>query len=229
VGVAQVRAWEWWPTLAGGSFGFYLEAVDVAAQQLMARAGAESLSVVGHSAGGWLARAWMGGEKYNGRQWARAPWVDSLVTLGSPHLSLEAYPFGRVPERRFGERPGLSRAARESSLRFVNEVYPDAGSFPGVDITCVCGRLGAAAAEEAGDFARASYKATCGQEGAQGDGVCPLESASFPGAGELILDGVFHDRKKKQSAATRPWYGDDAVVPQWCAALAGGRAPPTGE
>ena len=78
-------------------------------------------------------------------------------------------------------------------------------------------------------FARASYKATCGQEGAQGDGVCPLESASFPGAGELILDGVFHDRKKKQSAATRPWYGDDAVVPQWCAALAGGRAPPTGE
>lgn len=221
VGVAQVQGWEWWPTLAGGAFSFYLEAVDVAAQQLMERAGADSLSLVGHSAGGWLARAWMGEERYNGRRWGRAPWVDALVTLGTPHLSIEAYPFGRVPERRFGEREDLSQAAMRSSLAFVNECYPAAGCFPGVDITCVCGRLDASGTEEAGSFARASYKATCGREEVPGDGVCPLESASIPGASELFLDGVFHDRKERQSAAAQPWYGDPAVLRRWCGSLPG--------
>lgn len=48
------------------------------------------------SAGGWLARLALGGVPYNGETFGLAPLVHTLLTLGTPHQSLEAYPFGRA-------------------------------------------------------------------------------------------------------------------------------------
>jgi hypothetical protein len=55
------------------------------------------LPQVGVSAGGWLARLALGGAPYEaGRVFALASLVHTLVCLGTPHQSLEAYPFGRA-------------------------------------------------------------------------------------------------------------------------------------
>lgn len=54
---------------------------------------------VGVSAGGWLARLALGNVPYNGETFGLAPLVHTLVTLGTPHQSLEAYPFGRAEVR----------------------------------------------------------------------------------------------------------------------------------
>ena len=91
---------DWLPTvLQGESFAFYLNALDAALSRLHAGQGGRPVSLVGHSAGGWLARILLGSQPYQGRVYGRCDCVKSLVTLGTPHLSIEAYPFGRVEVR----------------------------------------------------------------------------------------------------------------------------------
>lgn len=51
---------------------------------------------VGVSAGGWLARLALGSQPYDGKVFGLSPLVHTLVTLGTPHESMEAYPFGRA-------------------------------------------------------------------------------------------------------------------------------------
>lgn len=48
------------------------------------------------SAGGWLARLALGSQPYDGKVFGLSPLVHTLVTLGTPHESMEAYPFGRA-------------------------------------------------------------------------------------------------------------------------------------
>lgn len=50
---------------------------------------------VGVSAGGWIPRIALGPHTYDGKVWHLSDLVGVLLTLGTPHKSLEAYPFGR--------------------------------------------------------------------------------------------------------------------------------------
>jgi hypothetical protein len=50
----------------------------------------------GVSAGGWLARIALGSVPYKGHVFGLRGLVHTLVCLGTPHASLEAYPFGRA-------------------------------------------------------------------------------------------------------------------------------------
>ena len=67
--------------------------------------------LIGHSAGGWIARLFLGGKsiKYDGKLYEgyKAKTVAALVTLGTPHNSAEAYPFGRVKEVRTREKSSI--------------------------------------------------------------------------------------------------------------------------
>lgn len=76
-----------------------------------------------------------------GALYGRAPMAASLVTLGSPHGSIEQYPFGRAAESLQGgpELAAVPPAARTSSLQFANHYYPSSSAFPGLRLTCVCG------------------------------------------------------------------------------------------
>jgi len=132
VEVAPWSANDWLPTLVGGDFVRLLDKLDACARALREEEEeGGKLVVVAHSAGGWLSRLWLGAdvaycgrEPYRGRDIARV-----LVTLGTPHASKEAYPFGRARERRGGESGramSLSDAARGSSLALTNEIYPGA-------------------------------------------------------------------------------------------------------
>ena len=213
VETVPVSTMDWLPSLLlGEPFTWFLDRMEGLASELSTEG--DLVSVVGHSAGGWIARIYLAPVAYNGRQYAGERGVGSLVTLGTPHLSCEEYPFGRVKERRRGEEAeGMSEAARGSSLVFANEVC----GLPACGVSCVAGRL----AEGRGGplaraLARASYAATCRDRDAAGDGVCPVESCLLPGrVRELVLDGVHHGPGPRN----RIWYGSREVVEQWDAFL----------
>lgn len=231
--VAPTRASDWYPTLGGKDFSRIVDGIDACVERA-SRDG--KVVLVGHSAGGWLARLWMGGEAYCGKRYNGAKYVKTLITLGTPHASAEAYPFGRVIEKRIGEDDAaLSENARGSSLCFTNELYPGAHEV-GVKYVNVAGDYirGANSFPEAlcveddkenlsflEKIRRAwrayscgiSYAANTGDSaaGVIGDGVCPIETAhSLPGAEEVILR-AYHSPNTKGD----PWYGSPDVVARW--------------
>jgi len=107
VSVVPLETKDWYPTLAGGDFRAILDKVDRAATEALRASGSppegKTLRVVGHSAGGWLARTWLGSSPYMGRVYGGAKKTRVLLTLGTPHYSLERYPFGRVSEKLFAD------------------------------------------------------------------------------------------------------------------------------
>ncbi|KAL4447616.1 hypothetical protein ABPG75_004835 [Micractinium tetrahymenae] len=129
---------DWFPVIYGASFDWYLKRMDSLLQSMHARH--DRVALVGHSAGGWLARILLGGEPYQGVRYGRSGWVHTLLTLGTPHQSIENYPFGRAEESLAGASidaapPGV----RGSSLQFANYFYPDAAALGGVRVVCACG------------------------------------------------------------------------------------------
>ena len=246
VRVVPLRASDWYPTLAGGDFGAILDKIDACASDVLAASRPDAkLLLVGHSAGGWLARAWMGRAPYAGRAaYAGADRVAALITLGTPHYSLEAYPFGRVPERRDGDgelafdrSTGASpppphptwtpERAGGSTLALTNLRYPGAHE-PGVRYVAACGvgtrgadlsrlRLGGAGGVNLSSLgAGVSYRASCGSADVDGDGVTPVQTALLEGATRVVMDGVAHE-----PGAGKIWYGSPQAVARWAPALLG--------
>ena len=155
--------------------------------------------------------------------YGRRPLVRSLLTLGTPHLSTEQYPLGRVKERLDVRDPGAPPGVRGSSLQFANHFYPRGDCFPGVRVVCAVGRSVAGlplrqalAGRRAGGgwldawLAYEGYKAACGRGDVEGDGVTPVCIAHLPGAHTVVLEGVWHTPRSKQL-----WYGSDEVVSRW--------------
>ncbi len=73
------------------------------------------MTLVGHSAGGWLARAFLGDARYGAAPGLPNPAVAALVSLGTPHLPPPAGVFdvtrgalswlhGRLPGAHFADR-----------------------------------------------------------------------------------------------------------------------------
>lgn len=252
VEIVPIETADWYPTLAGADFRRILDKIEAAAQRALASSSSpgKKLLVVGHSAGGWLARCWMGSRPYSGGVvYAGGSRVDTLLTLGTPHYSLEAYPFGRIPESRNGERLEEDTSsstsdyqsstwnmerARGSTLALTNWRYPGTHQS-GVRYVAVCGRsvkgaaLGSWPIDLAAVGAGVSYAASCGEAEVEGDGVTPVETAMLEGAERVVLDGVTHQPppgkpKKKESHKAIRWYGDVDVVRQWAPLLLRPRA-----
>jgi hypothetical protein len=234
----------WLPVLAGSDFQFFLNRIDAALVELYDTHG--SVAIVGHSAGGWISRILLGPVPYQGKKYDRAPLVRSLVTLGTPHTSIEAYPFGRVPERldESGDGGPLPPDVRGSSLRFTNHLYPRGDAFSGVQVVCAVGdaitgeepawrRFGRKRKDGGGSggggggkdswVAWESYKSGCGQGAVPGDGVTPCCIAHLPGAENLVLPGVWHGPGGRPG---RPWYGDAGPLERWERYLEAGYAAP---
>jgi len=239
VDVVPVTRRDWWPTLAGGDFAHVVRKIDATVRKSCEEVDGARVALVGHSAGGWLGRLYLGDERYRGETFGGRRYVRALVTLGTPHASAEAYPFGRVAEHRDGERAdALSADARGSSLAFVNELYPGA-FFDDVKYVNVIGDVGPEGADsfdvlgamfttdDASEslphrLARAwrafvfgvSYRANCRDARARGDGVVPIATATLDRAQTLILPNVHH-----QPSVGEPWYGSPEVIERWCDAL----------
>ena len=200
--------------------------------------------MVGHSAGGWLARAAMGdgvwssteknGNADNGDDGSKGDddvlvrtkdRIRCLVTIGAIH---------KVPET-------PSTCVTRGALKNTQEMYPDAflrdegigyvsvggnaiigndGTDPEPEeqTTTEADRLYAKRGERsASAVASTSYQAVCGTgNGITGDGVVPLEWTMLDGARKVELEGVLHSiNEAGTTIPTDRWHGSDGVVDRW--------------
>lgn len=192
--------WSWLPTLGGRSVQPILAAIDRTVQQLKAETGQNQLNLVGHSAGGWIARIYLGDRPYTvhppdyqrPNRWAGHKHVATLITLGTPHTSQERW--------------------TRRNLDFVNQTYPGA-FYPSVRYVCVAGKAVYGRRWRTW-FTYNSYQITGGRGDCWGDGITPIEAAHLTNAENLVLEQVYHSPEPGVS-----WYGSPSVVERWAAYL----------
>ena len=176
------------------TLSWYFDAIDTAVAEVVAAQAAEgaggnnndwSLCLVGHSIGGWVARAYLGGMAQSStaaHQWALQR-STSLITLGTPHAATEHVPAWLDQTRGLLKAVGSHPACTAQAL-----------TDRGIDVTCVASRaISAIPSTNVEELvALASYPALLGssfQIGALGDGVVPLEGALMDRpARHLIVD-----------------------------------------
>ncbi len=192
---------DWLPTFGGRSMRPIIEKLDETVQQVLARQGCDRINLVGHSAGGWISRIYLGEVPYDIHQgdrnrtvlWKAHPYIATLVTLGTPHVSQERW--------------------TKRNLDFVKDHYP--GAFHDtVNYICVAGKSVFGQRNLNGWFTYNSYELTCGKGACWGDEITPIDVALLDGATHLILDDVSHSPRRDRS-----WYGTPAIVNQWATYL----------
>ncbi|KAK7280859.1 hypothetical protein RIF29_08392 [Crotalaria pallida] len=205
---------------------WYLNRVHDAVQ----KAEEEQVSLIGHSAGGWLGRLYI--QQYGSSH------VSLLLSLGTPHLPPPK------ADGVFDQTRGL--------LRYVHQHCPPPVYTPHLKYVCIAGRYIQGAPlfaksipdDEEYEAAAASilntttttapittsppistitlrarfvgqgYKQVCGKADVWGDGIVPEASAHLEGALNISLDGVYHSPVGSDDVL-RPWYGSPAVLEQW--------------
>ncbi|MEM6437231.1 MAG: lipase [Cyanobacteria bacterium P01_D01_bin.115] len=190
----------WLPTVGGRSVQPILTAIAATIAHAQAVTGSDRVNLVGHSAGGWIARIYLGDRPYNVHQvdrdrtncWSGYKHVNTLVTLGTPHMSQERW--------------------TRRNLDFVNQTYP--GAFhPQIKYVCVAGKAVFGHRWRTW-FTYNSYQLTAGEGACWGDGITPIAAAHLASAQNLILDDVYHSPKPAIA-----WYGSPQIVEQWLAYL----------
>jgi pimeloyl-ACP methyl ester carboxylesterase len=152
------------------------------------------VTVVGHSAGGVLARLYLSPRRFWGRAYSGLDRVDHLITLGSPHYTRRRWLHGGLMSR------------------WMQRRYPGAFFAPQVRYTSVAGKLtrgdprGSLRERHAFGF----YKDAVGQGDVWGDGLVPVSSSLLEGATPVVLEDVGHFL-----GFGGLWYGAPEVVPRW--------------
>jgi hypothetical protein len=157
--------------------------------------------VVGHSAGGMLARLLTSPVPFAGRRLNAAGRIGAIVTLGTPHVV--------SPEGDLGERISIH------ATEFADRCVPDACFAPGVGYLSVGSR---AIVGRPSGFGRERaawrlYQALLPNPDVPeypGDGLVPVDGAMLPGARHLVLDDAVHGQ-----LSGRPWYGSDEHIDRW--------------
>jgi hypothetical protein len=167
------------------------------------------LLVVGHSAGGIVARLAMAPEPLDGRYAGVAGAVACLVTLGTPHRLQPSIPFWR--------HPGVV------ATEFLQRVSPGAAFEPAtqyltVGSSLVPPRHRAPTSPPKRAISLLMRKLVGETSGARGDGIVGNDVAQLEGVRHLELPDVLH------GTFGGPWYGDASVIDRWWpAALDGWR------
>ncbi len=207
----------------GGGYGWYVQRLKSAVDEAYEASGGERVLLIGHSAGGWLARAALGdGEWAPGVRSAER--VCCLATIGAIH---------RPPS-------DPSACVTRGALAYVDSEYPGAYLAAegigyvsvGGDAIVGCPTRGPQEAPTQADalyakrgegsaarVAYRSYSSVCGDGDVTGDGVVPLDWTQLQGARQLRLDGVLHSiNEAGTTLPTDRWYGSEAVVDRWLGA-----------
>mmetsp|Transcript_16010 Transcript_16010/g.34684 ORF Transcript_16010/g.34684 Transcript_16010/m.34684 type:complete len:389 (-) Transcript_16010:118-1284(-) len=171
---------------------------------------AGKVALIGHSAGGWICRAYLSQRNYGGKAYQGQEVVHSLITLGSPHSNAPGAAF-----------KGVEWVNREP-LEGVRALAVGGTGYKG---------------DSSGQLTQNAYSFCCpdGSDGKSydGDGVTPIQSAlamkdHSPNTDTLVLDDVGHfcwsDVFGGETVAPelsafhregRPWYGDEEVIEKW--------------
>ena len=194
-----LRRRDWFPTLGGRPITPILQLLDRTVKQVLQQYNVSQINLIGHSAGGWISRIYLGEKPYLGRGevkpsiWSVHPQVSTLITLGTPHISQERW--------------------TRWNLDFVNSNYPGA-FYPNVRYVCVAGKSIFGERRQGSWLAYSSYRLTCGQGNCWGDGITPITAAHLAEAENLVVEGVKHSPK-----AAGLWYGSPQIIPSWVSYL----------
>ncbi|XP_015895258.3 uncharacterized protein LOC107429114 isoform X2 [Ziziphus jujuba] len=213
----------------------YLKRVDEAVQEAKELSQGCTLSLIGHSAGGWLARIYM--EDFG------ISHISLLLTLGTPHLPPPKGLPGVIDQTRgllnYVEKH-CSKAVYTSQLKYVciagryiqgapffgssnanvDNVLPIEGTAlpisesDGAVINNTSTSTSVSTTTLRARIVGQGYKQVCGEANVWGDGVVPQASAHLDGALNISLDGVYHSPLGSDDAS-KPWYGSPDVVEQW--------------
>ena len=157
--------------------------------------------VVGHSAGGMVARLLTSPLPFADRPLNGSSRIGAIVTLGTPHLVTD--------DGAFRNRVGAATAA------FANETVPGPFHAPRIGYLSIASRI-QPARPDGGLRERAAWLAYQGiapdKEVVElvGDGLVPLERAMLPGAPSLVLDDAGHGHTLGSD-----WYGSDRFLDRW--------------
>jgi triacylglycerol esterase/lipase EstA (alpha/beta hydrolase family) len=195
-----LRRRDWLPTLGGRPITPILLQLDRTVKQVLQQYNASAINLIGHSAGGWISRIYLGEKPYCGRAqvtpvgpWRAHTYVATLMTLGTPHVSRERW--------------------TRWNLDFVNNNYPGA-FYSNVRYVCVAGKTIFGERRRGRWLAFSSYQLTCGQGNSWGDGITPIAAAHLEGAENLVVEGVNHSPRTPGI-----WYGSPQVLPNWVSYL----------
>ncbi len=179
-----------------------------AVQYALAQSGSQKVVLIGHSAGGVVARAYLADhlEKPEHVPHEGFRKVSRLITLGSP--------LGAVEDAR---HVGLRQAA------WIDREFPGAYFAPSVQYLSVYGKLieGRRFGMPAQQRAYHNYQYISGIGEQWGDGVVPNSLSKIDGVPSLELEGVAHS----------PWWGsrwygsDEATIRLWWSYFEQGDAP----
>jgi pimeloyl-ACP methyl ester carboxylesterase len=201
LGVARVDIAQLWPPdgLIGGILGFgpLTGRTRRAIERVHAAAGGQPIIVVGHSAGGILARLAMAPVPYRGYRGGAAGKVGALVTMGTPHG--------------LAQLPNRYHHAGHDAAEFLDRVSPGAFFAPRTGYLTVGASFVAAPFRgPLGWLATEVFGLMLGDEiHSPGDGIVPASSVHLEGARQMTFDDVRH------GVFGAPWYGDDEVIDRW--------------
>jgi triacylglycerol esterase/lipase EstA (alpha/beta hydrolase family) len=196
-----LRKRDWLPTLGGRSMIPILRQLDRTVKAALVDNRAKQINLIGHSAGGWISRIYLGEIPYTihgdvtaaANLWNAKSQIASLITLGTPHISAEKW--------------------TKKNLDFVNDNYPGA-MYPEVKYICVAGKSIYGEKKLGQWLAYSSYQQTCGEGNTWGDGITAIAAAHLIGATNIIIEGVKHSPR-----GSGIWYGSPEVRDRWISYL----------
>lgn len=196
--IVSIKKRDWLPTVGGRSMVPILRKINTTVQQTRLQYGSAKVNLIGHSAGGWIARIYIGEKPYTIHNdvaedaiglWNARSYINNLITLGTPHISQEKW--------------------TRKNLDFVKINYPGA-FYSDIGYICVAGKAIMGGRKPGQLLAFNSYKITVGVGKTWGDGITPIEAAHLEGAENLTLDGVWHSPRSPGK-----WYGSIEVISSW--------------
>jgi triacylglycerol esterase/lipase EstA (alpha/beta hydrolase family) len=193
-----LRKRDWIPTLGGRSMVPILRQLDLTVKTALIDHNAHQINLIGHSAGGWISRIYLGEIPYtihgdvtdaDHNLWNAKSKIANLITLGTPHISGERW--------------------TKKNLDFVNDNYPGA-IYPEVQYICVAGKSIYGEQKLGKWLAYSSYQQTCGEGNTWGDGITAIAAAHLAGATNIMIEGVRHSPR-----TAGIWYGSAAARDRW--------------
>ena len=181
---------EWLTTVVPAGWALLLRKLEAIVRTAARRSATGKVTVIGHSSGGVMARLYLGSEPFEGHRFNGREFVDTLITLGSPH---------------YNHTGGYNR-------RRVEQWYPGAYFAPDVRYISVVGRV--RQGKRNGTFGErmlfSSYARQGGKGDSWGDGLVPFESALLAGSQHIIVEGANHYGLRGGA-----WYGTPHIIETW--------------
>eukprot|EP00549_Striatella_unipunctata_P009813 CAMPEP_0118721198 /NCGR_PEP_ID=MMETSP0800-20121206/30580_1 /TAXON_ID=210618 ORGANISM="Striatella unipunctata, Strain CCMP2910" /NCGR_SAMPLE_ID=MMETSP0800 /ASSEMBLY_ACC=CAM_ASM_000638 /LENGTH=249 /DNA_ID=CAMNT_0006629017 /DNA_START=194 /DNA_END=940 /DNA_ORIENTATION=- len=210
------------------TLSWYFEAIEKALEEIQQEQGeGVNLCFIGHSIGGWVARAYLGGLSGSSSDifnWSQKQ-CTSLVTVGTPHTSPE--------EALVDQTRGLLKQVESTPSCSAKALKKR-----GIDVTCVGsagvqGKIFSTNVEEL--LAAASYLPLVGRlEGVVGDGIVPTDLAFMEEPARRVELELTDDTIVRHSHVVPTpwnlwdgyapsivlpkeflWYGSDGIIEKW--------------